>query len=57
LLKLRRDLVDALVRCKVNKFSLLARMTCAAGHVEESDLLLPPGQGAHEVGLYKSKCN
>ena len=57
MLKLRRDLVDALVRCKVNKFSLRARMTCAAGHVEESDLLLPPGQGAHEVGLYKSKCN
>ena len=49
LLKLRRDLVDALVRCRVNKFSLLARMTCAAGHVEENDLLLPSGQGAHEA--------
>jgi len=45
LLKLRRDMVDALVRCKVSKFSLLARVTCAAGHVEENDILMPPGQG------------
>jgi len=33
----------------VNKFSLLARMTCAGGPLEEADLLLPPGQGAHEA--------
>ena len=44
-----------MVRCKVNKFSLLARMTCAAGHVEESDLLLPPGQGAHEATLLRQE--
>lgn len=55
LLKLRRDLVDALVRCRVNKFSLLARMTCAAGHVEENDLLLPSGQGAHEATLLRQE--
>lgn len=55
LLKLRKDLVDALVRCKVNKFSLLARMTCASGYVEEGEFLLPPGQGAHEATLLRQE--
>ena len=41
LLKLRRDLVDALARCKVSKFSLLARVTLGARDVEESDVLFP----------------
>ena len=36
-------------------FSLLARMTCAAGHVEENDLLLPSGQGAHEATLLRQE--
>ncbi len=50
LLKLRRDLMDALVRCKVNKFSLFARMTFGGARgVEESDVLLPRGRGAHEA--------
>ena len=53
LLKLRRDLVDALVRCKVNKFSLLTRMTCVPDSVEESDLLLEPGCEAHEATLLR----
>ena len=44
LLKLRRDLVDALARCKVSKFSLLARVTLGARDVEESDVLFPPDQ-------------
>ena len=50
LLKLRRDLMDALVRCKVNKFSPFARMTFGGARgVEESDVLLPRGRGAHEA--------
>lgn len=53
LLKLRRDLVDALVRCKLNKFSLLMRMTCAPDSVEESDLLLEPGCEAHEATILR----
>jgi sn1-specific diacylglycerol lipase len=49
LLKLRKDLVDALARCKVSKFSLLARMTFGVEDVEESDVLMPPGEGPTEA--------
>ena len=48
LLKLRKDLVDALARCKVSKFSLLARVALGARDVEESDVLFPRG---HESAL------
>ena len=49
LLQLRLDLVDALVRCKVSKFSLLSRVTFGARDLEESDVLSPPGTGADEA--------
>ena len=55
LLKLRQDLVDALTRCKVSKFSLLARVTLGAKDLEESDVLLPPGgQGADEASALRT---
>ncbi|MDA9080798.1 lipase family protein [Candidatus Dependentiae bacterium] len=49
LLKLRRDLVDSLVRCKVNKFTLLSRLSCSPDLVEIDDFLLKPGDGEHEA--------
>ena len=55
LLKLRHDLVDSLVRCKVNKFTLLARLCCSPDIVEPDDFIMQQGDRENEANTFRQE--